>query len=168
MSFAALALTRLYTLAKRSVLTRGKEHGNAVTRENWHHSGISAHKEFCKEPIDWDSPKVINTKTNKNKRKLNFDLKVCEALEIKRRNCGPGQGLNEKPMLRLRCGIRSSITWTVDKRREGGTNPSWVNSVVCLFLLSSHCPIVPYCNFLLKYALSPFYSHSPLRMVMIR
>ena len=79
----------------RSVLTRGKEHGNAVTRENWHHSGISAHKEFCKEPIDWNSPKVINTKTNKNKRKLNFDLKVREALEIKRRNCGPGQGLNE-------------------------------------------------------------------------
>ena len=79
----------------RSVLTRGKEHGNAVTRENWHHSGISAHKKLCKEPINWSSPTVITTKTNKNKRKLNFDLKVREALEIKRRNCGPGQGLNE-------------------------------------------------------------------------
>ena len=31
---------------------------------------------------------------NKNK-KLNCDLKVREAFEIKKANCGPGKGLNE-------------------------------------------------------------------------
>ena len=31
----------------------------------------------------------------KNKKKLTYELKVREALEIKRHNCGPGHGLNE-------------------------------------------------------------------------
>ena len=31
----------------------------------------------------------------KNKKKLNYDLKVREAFEIKKANCGPGKGLNE-------------------------------------------------------------------------
>ena len=79
----------------RSILTRGKEHGKAVEKANWTHSGISAHKENCPETIDWTAPLVLNTKTNKNKRKLTYDLKVREALEIRRANCGPGQGLNE-------------------------------------------------------------------------
>ena len=79
----------------RSIITRGKEHGSAANRGNWSHSGISAHKEFCKDEIDWTTPKVIATKTNKNKKRLNYDLKVREALEIRRRGCGPGQGLNE-------------------------------------------------------------------------
>ena len=33
--------------------------------------------------------------TGKNKRKLDYDLKVGEALEIKKANCGPGKGMNE-------------------------------------------------------------------------
>ena len=33
--------------------------------------------------------------TNKNKKRLTYDLKVREALEIRRNNCGPGAGLNE-------------------------------------------------------------------------
>ena len=33
--------------------------------------------------------------SNKSKKKLTFDLKIREALEIRRRNCGPGRGLNE-------------------------------------------------------------------------
>ena len=33
--------------------------------------------------------------SNKNKKKLAYDLKVREALEIRRRNSGPGHGLNE-------------------------------------------------------------------------
>ena len=66
-----------------------------MNRGNWSHSGISAHKEHCKEEIDWTKPTVITNKTGKNKKKLNYDLKVREALEIRRRNCGPGQGLNE-------------------------------------------------------------------------
>ena len=33
--------------------------------------------------------------SGKNKKKLNYNLKVAEALEIKKANCGPGRGLNE-------------------------------------------------------------------------
>lgn len=79
----------------RSMVTRGKEHGRATEKCNWQHSGITAHKEHCKEPIDWTKPTVITTMSDKNKRRLNYNLKVREALEIKRRNCGPGEGLNE-------------------------------------------------------------------------
>ena len=32
---------------------------------------------------------------DKNKKNLNYDLKVHEALEIRRHDCGPGRGLNE-------------------------------------------------------------------------
>ena len=38
---------------------------------------------------------MIATLTNQNKRKLTYDLKVREALEIRRQNCGAGHGLNE-------------------------------------------------------------------------
>ena len=33
--------------------------------------------------------------TGKNKKKLDYDQKVCEALEIKKENCGPRKGINE-------------------------------------------------------------------------
>ena len=33
--------------------------------------------------------------TNKNKKKLAYDLKIREALEIRRHNCRPGKDLNE-------------------------------------------------------------------------
>jgi len=79
----------------RSIVTRGKEHGRASLKGNWSHSGISAHKEHCKTAVDWEKPTVIVNKSNKNKKKLEFDLKVREALEIRRRGCGPGHGLNE-------------------------------------------------------------------------
>ena len=38
---------------------------------------------------------VIASMTNKNKRKLTYDLKVREALEIRLHHRGPGHGLNE-------------------------------------------------------------------------
>ena len=38
---------------------------------------------------------VVQTMTGKNKKKLDYDLKVGEALEIKKQNCGPGRGMNE-------------------------------------------------------------------------
>ena len=79
----------------RSIQTRAKEHKRAVETGNWHHSGISAHKEHCQSPIDWENPRVITTMNDKNKKKLNYDLKVREALEIRRHDCGPGRGLNE-------------------------------------------------------------------------
>ena len=78
----------------RPIETRGKEHSKAAEKGNWHHSGITQHKEVCNEAVDW-KPEVITNMTNKNKKKLAYDLKVKEALEIRRNNCGPGNGLNE-------------------------------------------------------------------------
>ena len=71
------------------------EHCKAVEKEKWPHSGITQHKETCKANVDWENPTVITTMSNKNKKKLNFDLKVREALEIKHHDAGPGHGLNE-------------------------------------------------------------------------
>ena len=79
----------------RSITTQAKEHKKAAVTGNWKHSGISAHKEHCTEQVEWENPKIITNMSHKNKKKLNFDLKVREALEIRRRNSGPGHGLNE-------------------------------------------------------------------------
>ena len=78
----------------RPVATRGSEHRKAAERGNWQHSGIAQHKETCDATVDW-APTVIKNYTNKNKNKLTYDLKIREALEIRRHNCGPGNGLNE-------------------------------------------------------------------------
>ena len=79
----------------RSICQRCQEHKKAAEKENWAHSGISQHKQTCKAPVDWENPTVLATMSGKNKKRLAYDLKVREALEIRRNNCGPGLGLNE-------------------------------------------------------------------------
>ena len=78
----------------RPIATRGKEHERNAVNGNYHHSGITQHKENCYAAVTWE-PEVLTNMTNKNKKKLAYDLKVREALEIRRHNCGPGRGLNE-------------------------------------------------------------------------
>ena len=78
----------------RPIATRGKEHERNAANGNYHHSGITQHKENCNAAVTWE-PEVLTNMTNKNKKKLAYDLKVREALEIRRHNCGPGRGLNE-------------------------------------------------------------------------
>jgi hypothetical protein len=63
--------------------TRMAEHRKAAEKGNWSHSGITQHKEHCHLPVD------------KNKKKRGFDLKVQEALEIKKNHSWPKRGLNE-------------------------------------------------------------------------
>ena len=79
----------------RAIGSRCQEHKKASEKGNWAHSGISQHKQFCDKTVDWENPTVITTMSGKNKKRLAYDLKVREALEIKRNNCGPGSGLNE-------------------------------------------------------------------------
>ena len=74
--------------------TRWKEHGRAIEKGQWSHSGITQHHQHC-DAFDPSNFEIIKTMSSKNKRKLNYDLKVAEALEIKKHNCGPGKGLNE-------------------------------------------------------------------------
>ena len=52
---------------------------------------IECHLKHCEYNVRFE----IQLSNNKNKKKLTYDLKVREALEIKRQNCGPGKGLNE-------------------------------------------------------------------------
>ena len=79
----------------RKIAVRGKEHGKVVERGNWSHSGISAHKQTCDHPIDWENPIVLDTMTAKNKLALQYNLRLRESLHIAKENCGPGYGLNE-------------------------------------------------------------------------
>jgi hypothetical protein len=71
------------------------EHKRATEKQNWTHSGITQHKETCHLPVDWENPTIITTVQHKNKNKLVYDLKIREALEIKKCQSGPGKGLNE-------------------------------------------------------------------------
>ena len=56
---------------------------------------MTQHKESCPKEIDWENPSILATFSGKNKKRVAYDLKIREALEIKRHNCGPGKGLNE-------------------------------------------------------------------------
>ena len=69
----------------RPITTQDKEHKEAASSGNWHHLGISQYKETCKAPVNWE-PQVVASLTKKNKKKLTYDLKVREALEIRRHN----------------------------------------------------------------------------------
>ena len=59
----------------RPISTRGKEHHQATLKGNWAHSGIAQHKEHCNATVDWQ-PEVIKNMSNKNKKRLTYDLKV--------------------------------------------------------------------------------------------
>ena len=79
----------------RACNLRWDEHGKAIQRENWSHSGISQHHQHCQEQFDKTNTTVVTTMQGKNKKSLAYNLKVREALEIRRHNSCPGKGLNE-------------------------------------------------------------------------
>ena len=79
----------------RKIATRGKEHGKAVEKAQWGHSGISTHKQTCDLPIDWEKPAVLETMSGKSKLALQYNLRLRESLYIAKENTGPGHGLNE-------------------------------------------------------------------------
>ena len=79
----------------RSYETRWKEHGNAVTKEQWQHSGISQHYQHCQHSFDTKNFSPIHNMQGKNKRQLGYNMRIREALEIRHHNSGPGNGLNE-------------------------------------------------------------------------
>ena len=79
----------------RSYEKRWAEHKYAIDRENWSHSGVSQHHQHCPHQFDAKNFSVIHNMQGKNKRRLGYDMRMREALEIQRHKCGPGQGLNE-------------------------------------------------------------------------
>ena len=78
----------------RPISTRINEHKKAAEKGNYQHSGIAQHRETCREPINWE-PRILTNMVDKSKKRLTYNLKVREALEIKRQNTGPNNGLNE-------------------------------------------------------------------------
>ena len=79
----------------RSFNTRWAEHGKAIEKQQWQHSGISQHHQHCPERFSLDNFETLQTMQGKNKRKLGYDLRIREAMEIRRHGSGPGKGLNE-------------------------------------------------------------------------
>lgn len=79
----------------RSCEIRWKEHERAISKEQWHHSGITQHYEDCTHNFNKDNFEVIHNMQDKKKGRLAYNLKVKEAFEIRRHDCGPGKGLNE-------------------------------------------------------------------------
>ena len=50
----------------------------------------------------------------KSKKKLAYDIKIREALEIRRHNCGPGKGLNEDMGSYVKTDIWDPVLRTID------------------------------------------------------
>ena len=80
---------------RRACDTRWKEHQRALEKEQWHHSGITQHLQHCQEPFDMNNFEVVHTMQDKKKRRLEYNLRMREAFEIRNHNSGPGKGLNE-------------------------------------------------------------------------
>ena len=79
----------------RSFELRWEEHNRAIQHKQWAHSGLTQHYEQCQKPFNKDHFEVLTKHQDKNKRRLMYDIKIREALEIRRHNSGPGKGLNE-------------------------------------------------------------------------
>ena len=77
---------------KRSFRIRDAEHKKAAQQHRWSHSGLTQHMETCNAKID--GPEILHVSDDRQKNPK-FDLRVMEALNIRRFNCGPGKGMNE-------------------------------------------------------------------------
>ena len=72
---------------------------------------------FCLRVIastDPENASVITTMQGKSKKKLAYDIKIREALEIRRHNCGPGKGLNEDMGSYVKTDIWDPVLRTID------------------------------------------------------
>ena len=78
----------------RSYEKRWAEHGRAVNKEQWHHSGVTQHHQHC-DHFNTENFSILHNMQGKNKRGLGYNMRIREALEIRRHKSGPGSGLNE-------------------------------------------------------------------------
>ena len=97
---------------------RWKEHGGAIGRENWSHSGITQHYQTCNQPFNVNNAHVITSMQGKSKKKLAYDLKIREALEIRKNKCGPGKGLNEDMGAYVKTDIWDPVLHTLDNLKH--------------------------------------------------
>ena len=89
--------------------------------------------------------------TDKNKKKLDYNLKVREALEIKKENCGPGRGMNEDWGSYVKTDswnpVFNTMDWAAGSARGRGPSPSWAfwsfDQSSCLSIQSSIISLSP-------------------------
>ena len=98
----------------RACDVRWKEHAYAIQKENWSHSGITQHHQTCTQDFDLSNVSIITTMQSKSKKKLMYDLKIREALEIRRNKCGPFKGLNEDNGAFVKTDIWDPVLHTMD------------------------------------------------------
>jgi hypothetical protein len=122
----------------RSFKIRTKEHQKAAEARKWNHSGLVQHKENCDAPIDWQKPTILATLNNKNKKILKFDLRLHEALEIRRHNSGPNRGLIED----WGSYAKTSVWTPVFNKMQALSNPTvhleggfFSSLILCFFLI---------------------------------
>ena len=78
----------------RSFQVRHAEHMKAAQGGRWSHSGLTQHMEKCNGEIE--GPSILCTANSKSsKNGMKYDLRVKEALFIRRYDCGPFKGMNE-------------------------------------------------------------------------
>ena len=99
----------------RSYSIRWEEHSKAIDKQQWHHSGITQHHQHCQHKFDKANFSIITNMQDKNKRRLAYNLKVREAIEIRHHNSGPGKGLNEDMGAHVKTDIWDPALATVDK-----------------------------------------------------
>ena len=97
---------------------RWDEHGKAIQKANWLHSGISQCHQTCPEAFDKTNASIITTMQGKNKRRLAYDLKIREALEIRHYASGPGKGLNEDMGAYVKTDQWDPILHSIDTKRD--------------------------------------------------
>ena len=69
---------------------------------------------MCTQTFDPSNVDVVTTMQSKSKKKLQYDLKIREALEIRRNKCGPGKGLNEDMGAYVKTDIWDPVLHTMD------------------------------------------------------
>ena len=97
----------------RSFELRWEEHKRAIDNQNWHHSGITQHYENCASTFSKDNFDIVSNAQGKSKKKLAYDIKIRESLEIRRHGSGPGKGLNEDNGSYIRTDIWDPVLNTI-------------------------------------------------------
>ena len=82
--------------AEKGYTGREREYTREEIKKGWGKSGIVQHKKTCKEPTDWENFKVLAKIRNsgRNRARVQQELQIREALEIRYHQTGPRQGLN--------------------------------------------------------------------------
>ena len=99
----------------RSYNVRWEEHKKAIQNEQWQHSGISQHYQNCTHAFSRDNFDIVTNMQDKHKNRLTYNMRIREAMEIRRHGSGPGKGLNEDTGAYVKTDIWDPVLNTIGK-----------------------------------------------------